>query len=971
MFHIYGYFCYNDIFNYLVKLFWGKPVDRINYRLGIDLGTNSLGWCLLKLNEKSIPEKILLAGARIFSDGRDPKSGSSLAEARRLNRGARRRRDRFLGRKGALMQKLVELGLMPKNKYERKKLEVLNPYELRAKAIENSLAPHELGRALYHLNQRRGFLSNRKTTTKEEGQKIKPDIDGLKEALDASPARTLGEYLWLRDKNKQRVRARIDEKLYPTRALYRDEFTQIRSCQLRHQKLTGDEWQALETIIFHQRDLKTPEPGRCQLEPNEYRARAALPSFQKFRIAQDITNLAWIDEKGGKHFLTAEQRKKLWNLLHKQKTVKFGKVRTTLELPEGVQFNLEDEKRKDLKGNVTAKLLSDKKYFGEKWFDFSDKIRDQIVEELLDIEDEKAVIQKAMNTWSVSEEQARNLASLLPEDFPKGYCRFGIAVLQKLVCCMRDDGLRYDEAVKKLGYHHSNNRPDELVEKLDYYGKMLPKAVAFGDPDEASPEKKFGKIGNPTVHVALNQLQKVVNDIVTTHGHPQEIVVELARNLKLSKKRKDDLEKEQRKNQKNNERIEGELKILCLENNGPNRLKYKLWEELSSDPNDRLCPFSGEKITPVNLFSPQIEIEHILPLSKTLDDSQNNKTLATREANHLKHDRGPFKAFGAGDTGYDYGDILDRAHQLPKRKFMRFLPEAMERFDDENQFLARHLNDTRYLSTVATEYLSHICRTVRVIPGVLTAMLRHKLGLNDILGERGIKDRNDHRHHAIDALVTALTDQGLLQRVSQLTGAGLLEPSEELSDPVKPRLKAPEVWAGFHKEAEEKINHIVVSHKPDHGIQGPLHEDTAYGIIQHPSSWEKENGYNVVRRKPSSDLSRNEIGAIRDPDLREKFMNFANTFENDKELKLALPDFAKNLGVLRVRVLKKEHPIIEIIHQSTATKPQSQKRNHKKGLAPGPVHHLEFWQNPDGALHQGVGRVSGSIFSRPIKMIRS
>ncbi len=480
-------------------------MDKINYRLGIDLGTNSLGWCLLKLNNKNIPEEILLAGTRIFSDGRDPKSGSSLAEARRLARGARRRRDRFLGRKGALMQKLVEFGLMPKSKKDRKELEVLNPLELRTKAIKNSpLAPHELGRALYHLNQRRGFLSNRKTATREEGNKIKPDIDGLEEALRASPARTLGEYLWLRAKDKQRVRARTHEKLYPTRDLYRNEFTKIRDSQLPLQKLTEDEWQTLETIIFHQRDLKTPEPGRCQLEPNEYRARNALPSFQKFRVAQDITNLAWSDEKGGKHFLTAEQRKKLWDLLHKQKTATFGKIRTTLELSEGVPFNLEDEKRKDLKGNVTAKLLSEKKFFGGKWFDFSDEIRDQIVEELLHIEDEKVVIQKAMNTWEVSEEQARNLARLLPEDFPNGYCRFGITVLQKLVRCMRDDGLRYDEAVKRLGYHHSDNRPDELVGKLDYYGKILPKAVAFGDPDETSPEKKYGKIGNPTVHVALN-----------------------------------------------------------------------------------------------------------------------------------------------------------------------------------------------------------------------------------------------------------------------------------------------------------------------------------------------------------------------------------------------------------------------------------------------------------------------------------
>ena len=149
------------------------------------------------------------------------------------------------------------------------------------------------------------------------------------------------------------------------------------------------------------------------------------------------------------------------------------------------------------------------------------------------------------------------------------------------------------------------------------------------------------------------------------------------------------------------------------------------------------------------------------------------------------------------------------------------------------------------------------------------------------------------------------------------------------------------------QEAEEKINRIIVSHKPDHGIQGKLHEDTAYGIIEHLNEWEKANGYNVVRRKPVADLSRKEILAIRDPNLREKFVNFSETFESEQELKLALPEFAKNLGVLRVRVLKKENPIITIEHPRKFPV-------HKKGLAPGSIHHLEFWRLPNGII-QGVG----------------
>lgn len=931
---------------------WGKTVENSNYRLGIDLGTNSLGWCILKLDDEDRPRRIKSAGCRIFSDGRDPKSGSSKAEARRMARGARRRRDRFLGRKGGLMQSLIRLGLMPEGKHDRKKLEKLNPYELRAKAVEAPLDPHELGRALCHLNQRRGFLSNRKTATKEEGKKIKPDIEGLQEALKQTQAKTLGAYLWNRVKEGKLARARTDEKLYPTRSLYISEFKTIRKNQTPRQKISDKDWDELYQKIFYQRPLKPVEPGRCQLNPNEYRALNALPSFQKFRIAQDITNLAWIDATGNKHFLDEGQRKKIWDLLHKQKTVAFGKVRTALKLPQEARFNLEDEKRKDLKGNATAVFLSGKEYFGKKWFDFSGEGQDRIVEDLLNIEKERELIEKAQKEWRVEEDQAKKLAELLPEDFVKGYCRFGITALQKLVPLMRDEGLRYDEAAKKIGYHHSDDRPGKLEDRLEYYGKMLPKDVAFGDPDQTSPEKKYGKIGNPTVHVGLNQLRKVVNEIIETHGRPKEIVVELARELKLSKKQKDELEKEQRKNQKDNERIKEELEKLGLENNGRDRVKYKLWEELDrNDVNNRLCPFSGAKITPTNLFSPEIEIEHILPLSKTLDDSQTNKTLATREANRNKKNRSPYEAFGGNDA--DYAEILDRARQLPKRKFRRFLPDAMERFDDENEFLARQLNDTRYLSTVAAKYLRHICGEVRVIPGILTAMLRHKLGLNTLLGEHNKKERNDHRHHAIDALVTALTDQGLLQQVSKLTGAGLLEPAEELTDPVKPRLKAPEPWAGFRKEAEEKINQVIVSHKHDHGIEGPLHEDTAYGIIQNPSGWEKENGYNVVRRKPAAELSRNEIAAIRDPHLRKKFMDFAETFESDKDLKMELPEFAGKLGVLRVRVLKKENPIIEIKHSQTPIKSKDSGIR-RKGLVPGSVHHLELWKLPDGTL-QGEG----------------
>ena len=140
----------------------------MRYRLGLDLATNSIGWWAVELNQDGVPRSSLGGGSRIFGDGRNPKDQSSLAVQRRVPRGMRRRRDRYLDRRSGLMEFLVAFGLMPDDEAERKALENLDPYILRAAAIDRPLAPHELGRALFHLNQRRGFKSNRKTDGGDE-----------------------------------------------------------------------------------------------------------------------------------------------------------------------------------------------------------------------------------------------------------------------------------------------------------------------------------------------------------------------------------------------------------------------------------------------------------------------------------------------------------------------------------------------------------------------------------------------------------------------------------------------------------------------------------------------------------------------------------------------------------------------------------------------------------------------------------
>jgi CRISPR-associated endonuclease Csn1 len=112
-----------------------------NYRLGLDLGTNSIGFALLEINHENIPQKIIDAGVRIFSDSRDAKSKEPLAVARRIARGMRKRRDRALSRKKTLLNFLIANNLMPSNQVECQKIELLEPYSLRAKAIAEVILP--------------------------------------------------------------------------------------------------------------------------------------------------------------------------------------------------------------------------------------------------------------------------------------------------------------------------------------------------------------------------------------------------------------------------------------------------------------------------------------------------------------------------------------------------------------------------------------------------------------------------------------------------------------------------------------------------------------------------------------------------------------------------------------------------------------------------------------------------------------
>lgn len=909
------------------------------WRLGIDIGTNSIGMAVLDdYTSDSRRDPRVELGVRIFSDGRDPKDRESLAAKRRIPRGMRRNRDRAHNRNERYLKELRQFGLMPdpdqlsKENYEqlRQSLGNLDPYILRTRALDEALEPFEIGRALFQL-KRRGFKSNRRTDGADSDTgKIKSASEATKALLAKSDCRTFGEWLGrprieVIQQNQERAKgdrmplpqtrvrlrgkgAHAHYEFYPTRDLILNEFDQIWASQKRwHSDILTDEAYSLirETLAF-QHPLKPQPVGRCTLDPEQERAPKALPSVQRLRMLQEVNHLTLQAPGEAALAITKDQRDIILSGLEKSAKRTFDQLRKALKLPSEIKFNLESESRSHLDGDKTAAELAAKGTWGPSWHDLPLATQDSVVERLLAAENEENLIQWLKNEFNLTDEIAQKVAR---KRLPAGHGAFCREVTQRLLPHLEADVISYDKAVAAAGYDsHSDLAGDERFQNgLPYYGKTLTRHVAFGSGVASdSDEVRYGKIANPTVHVALNQVRHVVNDLIARHGPPSEIIVELARDLPLSAIRQKEDDKKRRNNQLENEKRSVELKRFGQSDNYENRLRLRLWEELNpSDPLDRRCVYTGTQISIDTLFSDRVEIDHILPFSRTLDDSIGNKTLVTRQANREKGRWTPYEAFAHNPTGYSWAEITQRISNMPKSKQKRFAPDAMERYDNEERdFLARQLVDTQYMARIVTAYLKATGADVWVSPGKLTADLRWALGLNDILpghnrveGGEAPKNRNDHRHHAVDALVIALTDRSLLQRAATLAA----HQEDIASTRLLPKLDPP--WPTFRDDVRQALERLIVSHKPDHGVQGALHNETAYGLVQSPA--EAKQKPIVVHRVPLDSISkRADMESIRDETLRDHLLLRTDGIADGKDLSEALRQIGEEMTppVRRVRI---------------------------------------------------------------------
>ncbi|MBQ8481189.1 MAG: type II CRISPR RNA-guided endonuclease Cas9 [Alphaproteobacteria bacterium] len=748
----------------------------MNYRLGIDLGTSSLGWCCLKTENSEVVD-ILDMGVRIFPDGRNDKSKDPLCVARRDARSSRTRLKRFKQRQRQLINHLQQSGLLPANTADLKKLEGLNPYELRAIAVYKKISPYELGRAIFHINQRRGFLSNRQEERNKNNTKTQKAMDNLQDRINECNCSTLGEFLFksghYRFKNETDTNGNLKvdaDTLYPNRQMYQDEFEKIWAKQKEFYPdiLTNDLKKKIQNDIFYQRPLRRQETGFCWLEPEERRCPKAYVIAQQFRIMSDITNLRIgypydrALEKAEREILFEFLDNPPANSYDKEYYIPWEKILQCLHLDGNVALNLMKTYKKGLLCNITNAISGDEQSFGYLWHKFPTDVKDRIVYDLQDYslkdEETEAKLLKIcpeLNKFQINAILDKSLY------LPDGYMNFSAKAMQKLVNDMQLCGSDVETAIENV-YHKTTADAGyfEEKEKLPPYQELFTESLIGGNKDKYDKELDYdnymGRITNVSVHIALNQLRAVVNELIEKYGKPDGITIELGRELTKGKKALADIDKKHRENEKINNEAKTEIRKAGFAISLFNIEKYKVW--LNCNRQDL---YTGKNIELSDLFTEKYEIEHILPYSWSYDDTYDNKIITRANINRRKSNQLPYdffsdeqqlKAVAKNDEEFAemfLDNVTERAKDIDKlrgnfRKTFnfkaikwRFSKNAREIFNKNNKNMARDLTDMQYMSKLAKKYLTCICSPDKIVSakGAMTDLLKSIWDITDTLPE--------------------------------------------------------------------------------------------------------------------------------------------------------------------------------------------------------------------------------------------
>jgi len=663
-------------------------------------------------------------------------------------------------------------------------------------------------------------------------------------------------------------------------------------------------------------------------------APRSSPLFQIEKIWENVNNIRLKNRYGEEYPFNPEERRMLYEFLNQNEKLTGPKLIELLGLKKTDGWYYDKMLQKGIEGNRTYIVLKNKlKPFSynpdilrlnlsyiknPKLQGYVDTSTGEVYEAcelspdvekeplyqlwhlLYSVHDPEECKNALMRKFDFSEQAAEELTTI---DFTAGgYGNKSHRMMRRIIPYLAN-GIKFSEACTMAGYRHSFhiNSEENLARTLKDKLELLPR----------------NSLRQPIIEKVLNQLIQLVNEIMDEKSglmsreeritNRFEIRIELARELKQNKEDRNETWRRLRDVESENKKYADELENLGVKITRNNIVKMRLFYETTEDPNSKInaiCLYCGKAFGKHQaILGKEIDVEHILPRSLIFDDSQGNKILVHQRCNQDKDNM----------TAYDYmcakGDaekerfvtlvnFLHKNKAISTGKRNRLL---MPKEKIDKDFIERQMRETQYISRKAVEILNDICFSVNTTQGKVTSKLRHLWGWDRVLlelqkqrlqylknsglseadeekYEKALQDleddfakRNDHRHHAIDALTIACTRQGFIQRINTLYSDHTRddmylaikqqkESGECEKNELNHKLSMLEEYLRLQKpfttyQVKEKAAEILVSCKPGKKVavrgrnivklpegkkfiqkniiipRGPLSEDSVYGKI--------------------------------------------------------------------------------------------------------------------------------------------
>ncbi|MDD4004874.1 MAG: hypothetical protein PHW69_06675, partial [Elusimicrobiaceae bacterium] len=557
-----------------------NKLNNRDYRIGLDLGVGSIGFSIIATDSEGSPESVVHIGSRIFKS-------SAGAATRREKRGQRNAHRHKIERLRKLWRVLAASNLalpLPPELFKTGFKETSadgetskkrfcesilrkDVYFLRKNALDVKLELQELGYVIYHLANHRGSSSVRTfleddEKTRNDAKKMQGKANRVHELMAQKSYRTYGELLWAErlecaSRSKRPAVRNRDNKdeIIITRDVALAELNRILEQQKKFHPavLTNEYCESIVNAFDFEYDKFVPEPGKCPYFENEKRLPKSHTLVEERRLWEALNNIrvSIPDLEGEKvvNFkpdmaLSGDQKERLYKILRSGTDLNHALVCRELKLSRYTEVVLQGRTKDVRKIKGYAGTLLEQQDF---WKRLTGAQQTQFFYDWNSISDDRQLRKVLKDKYALDSNEAD--FALREIELSSDYAPIGKTASQIILPDIKT-GLSFFEAIENA-YERGDitRKTNNQRDTLPYYGEILSDSTQpviakafsqkyagknFKKPNTNPDEEHYGRIANPVVHQTLNELRKLVNEIIEASGrNPASVSVDVARELKL------------------------------------------------------------------------------------------------------------------------------------------------------------------------------------------------------------------------------------------------------------------------------------------------------------------------------------------------------------------------------------------------------------------------------------------------------